>query len=44
MKEYKLGLTPKQAEAWCIMQDSPVTELGYGGAARGGKSWLYILS
>ena len=42
MKEYKLGLTPKQAEAWCIMQDSPVTELGYGGAARGGKSWLYM--
>ena len=35
--EFKVSLTPKQAEAWHVIENSDVIELGYGGAARGGK-------
>lgn len=31
---------PKQATAWEYYLDKTTTELGYGGAARGGKSWI----
>jgi hypothetical protein len=36
----EINLTPKQTLAWDLLTDSTTTELGYGGAARGGKTWL----
>ncbi len=35
-----INLTKKQTKAWDFLTDDVTTELGYGGAARGGKSWL----
>lgn len=35
-----LNLTKKQTKAWDAIFDDTTTELGYGGASRGGKSWL----
>ena len=32
--------SPKQFQAWQYLTDHVTTELGYGGAAHGGKSWL----
>lgn len=32
--------SPKQFEAWNLLTDQVTTELGYGGAASGGKSYL----
>ena len=32
--------SPKQALAWLYLHDKTTTEIGYGGAASGGKSWL----
>src|SRR5262245_33890477 len=32
--------SPKQFEAWSYLTDAVTTELGYGGAAYGGKTWL----
>lgn len=32
--------SPKQYEAWKLLTDNVTTELGYGGAAHGGKSYL----
>jgi hypothetical protein len=32
--------SPKQYEAWQLLTDDVTTELGYGGAAHGGKSYL----
>lgn len=36
----EFDLTAKQSKAWKYIFDEDTTELGYGGAARGGKSWL----
>lgn len=36
--------SPKQAQAWLKFFDPITTELGYGGGARGGKSWFGIES
>ena len=36
----KIELTQKQTTAWDLLTDATTTELGYGGGARGGKSWL----
>lgn len=41
--EIDFDLTPKQLTAWKYIFDSTTTELGYGGAARGGKTWLGVL-
>jgi phage terminase large subunit len=35
-----INLLPKQTEAWEAFEDSLITELGYGGAAGGGKTRL----
>lgn len=35
-----INLLPKQSEAWDIWESTDITELGYGGAAGGGKSRL----
>lgn len=35
-----IDLTIKQTIAWDYITDDVTTELGYGGGARGGKSWL----
>ena len=35
-----INLLPKQTEAWDAMDDPEVTEIGYGGAAGGGKTRL----
>ena len=35
-----LDLLPKQTVAWDFLEDSMTTEVGYGGAAGGGKSYL----
>lgn len=40
--EMNIKLTPKQDESWAYADDDVTTELGYGGAARGGKSWNFI--
>ncbi len=36
----EINLTTKQTKAWDYLTDDTTTELGYGGGARGGKSWL----
>ena len=43
--EAVINLLPKQSEAWELWEDNITTELGYGGAAGGGKSRLgcYLL-
>lgn len=33
----------KQQLAWYYLHDNETTELGYGGAANGGKSWLICM-
>lgn len=38
--EAQINLLPKQTEAWNFFEDDIVTELGYGGAAGGGKTRL----
>jgi len=38
-----LELSDKQSEAWHYLNDNETTELCYGGAAGGGKSWLGCL-
>ena len=38
--EAVINLLPKQSEAWEAWESSHITELGYGGAAGGGKSRL----
>lgn len=40
MQEATINLLPKQTEAWEAYEDPLVTELGYGGAAGGGKTRL----
>jgi hypothetical protein len=35
-----IELTEKQTTAWDYLTDEVTTEIGYGGGARGGKSWL----
>ena len=35
-----INLLPKQTEAWEKFEDPNITELGYGGAAGGGKTRL----
>lgn len=43
--EAKIDLLPKQTEAWDAFESPDITELGYGGAAGGGKTRLgwYII-
>lgn len=36
----QINPTTKQQTAWDYLLDNKTTEIGYGGAARGGKSWL----
>lgn len=45
MTEATINLLPKQTEAWNAWEDDITTELGYGGAAGGGKTRLgcYLL-
>lgn len=39
--EVKISLSPKQGNAWSLLENSAdVTQILYGGAAGGGKSWL----
>ena len=38
--EAKINLLPKQTEAWDLFESPEITELGYGGAAGGGKTRL----
>lgn len=38
--EATINLLPKQSEAWSAWESEHITELGYGGAAGGGKSRL----
>lgn len=38
--KYRIELEPKQTIAWDFLFDEITTEVGYGGGARGGKSWL----
>lgn len=38
--EAQINLLPKQTEAWEAWEDPKITELGYGGAAGGGKTRL----
>lgn len=38
--EAKINLLPKQTEAWEYWENPAITELGYGGAAGGGKTRL----
>lgn len=39
--EIKISLSAKQGKAWTLLEESPeVTQILYGGAAGGGKSWL----
>ena len=38
--EAAINLLPKQTEAWEVWEDQETTELGYGGAAGGGKTRL----
>lgn len=40
MKEINFNPSNKQFEAWQYLTDNETTELGYGGAASGGKSYL----
>lgn len=40
MEEATINLLPKQTEAWDAFEDPNITELGYGGAAGGGKTRL----
>lgn len=45
--KYSFNLTPKQAQAYTLLLDNTTTEIGYGGGAGGGKSYLgcfWILS
>ncbi len=45
--KYPFNLTPKQAQAYSLLVDETTTEIGYGGGAGGGKSYLgcfWILS
>ena len=41
--DLKIELTEKQTVAWDYLEDNTTTELGYGGAARGGKTYLCFL-
>ena len=36
-------LNPKQRSAFALLKDTKTTEVLYGGAAGGGKSWLGCL-
>jgi hypothetical protein len=36
----RIKLSKKQTLAWKYLEDNETTEIGYGGAAGGGKSWL----
>lgn len=36
----RIKLSKKQTIAWRYLEDQETTEIGYGGAAGGGKSWL----
>ena len=38
-----INLSQKQSDAWHLLEDSVTTEIGYGGAAGGGKSYLGCL-
>ena len=38
--KYPFNLTPKQAQAYTLLLDNTTTEIGYGGGAGGGKSYL----
>lgn len=40
MSQAEINLFPKQTEAWEAWESSDITELGYGGAAGGGKTRL----
>jgi hypothetical protein len=40
MREITFKPTPKQFVAWGLLTDDETTELGWGGGAGGGKSWL----
>ena len=40
METAKIKLLPKQTEAWDVYENPVITELGYGGAAGGGKTRL----
>ena len=40
LSEFRITLFSKQLQAYKILEDSTTTELCYGGAARGAKSWL----
>lgn len=42
VRKIEFNPTPKQAIAWQYLFDEITTEIGYGGAARGGKSWLLV--
>ena len=38
--EVNFKASPKQSEAWHKLMDDHTTEIGYGGAAYGGKTYL----
>lgn len=40
MAQIQFNPTPKQALAYIYLTDNKTTEIGYGGGAGGGKSWL----
>lgn len=40
MRQIKFEPSPKQFQAWEFLNDSETTELGFGGGANGGKSYL----
>ncbi len=47
MNTATINLLPKQTEAWDAWEDPSVTEIGYGGAAGGGKTrlgWYLVIS